>query len=83
MKEIVMSNDICPCKGCEAPKRYPGCHDKCPGYIDWNSRHLIRKEEIYAAKGIDNMVEDILMIRASKNAQIRKQVEKSRGKYKT
>ena len=20
------------CKGCVAPKRYPGCHDRCPEY---------------------------------------------------
>ena len=21
------------CKGCVAPKRYPGCHDRCPEYL--------------------------------------------------
>lgn len=24
------------CKGCVAPKRYPGCSDKCPEYLaEW------------------------------------------------
>lgn len=22
-----------PCKGCD--KRYPGCHDRCPGYLSF------------------------------------------------
>ena len=22
-----------PCYGCEAPKRYLGCHDRCPEYL--------------------------------------------------
>lgn len=22
-----------PCNGCVAPRRYPGCHAKCPDYI--------------------------------------------------
>lgn len=28
------------CKHCKAPKRYPGCHDRCPDYLkdkeEWN-----------------------------------------------
>lgn len=31
-----------PCKDCT--KRYPGCHDKCAGYLDFKKeRELIRK----------------------------------------
>ena len=25
----------CPCKGCEAPKRHPGCHSHCEAYLAW------------------------------------------------
>ena len=28
--------DISPCKDCN--DRYPGCHDKCPGYAEWKSK---------------------------------------------
>lgn len=27
------------CKGCVAPKRYPGCHDRCPEYIEQKAQH--------------------------------------------
>jgi hypothetical protein len=33
------------CKGCTAPKRYPGCHDHCPV-------HLKEKAEYEAKKAI-------------------------------
>ena len=29
----VMNHHILCCKGCVAPKRYPGCHGHCPEYI--------------------------------------------------
>ena len=27
------------CKGCVAPKRYPGCHDHCPEYLEQKAEH--------------------------------------------
>lgn len=27
------------CKGCVAPKRYPGCHDRCPEYLAEKAKH--------------------------------------------
>jgi hypothetical protein len=27
------------CKGCVAPKRYPGCHSVCPEYIEQKAEH--------------------------------------------
>jgi hypothetical protein len=27
------------CRGCVAPKRYPGCHDHCPEYIADKAEH--------------------------------------------
>lgn len=36
---------ICPCKGCEAPKRHPGCHAHCEAYLDWKELHDQCREE--------------------------------------
>ena len=33
------------CKGCVAPKRYPGCQDHCPEYIADKARHDKEKAE--------------------------------------
>lgn len=33
------------CKGCVAPKRYPGCHGHCPEYIAEKAEHDSRKAE--------------------------------------
>ena len=38
---------ITSCKGCVAPKRYPGCHAVCPEYLADKERHERRKEEYY------------------------------------
>ena len=27
------------CKDCVAPKRYPGCHDRCPEYQAQKAKH--------------------------------------------
>ena len=27
------------CKGCEAPKRYPGCHGVCQEYLEQKKEH--------------------------------------------
>ena len=31
------------CKGCVAPKRYPGCHDRCPEYQKEKAEYEERK----------------------------------------
>lgn len=33
------------CNGCVAPKRYPGCHGKCPEYIKEKAEHNAQIEE--------------------------------------
>lgn len=35
-----------PCKGCEDRVPYPNCHMTCERYIEWNKRHLEKKEAI-------------------------------------
>lgn len=35
------------CKGCVAPKRYPGCHAVCPEYLADKEEHERRKAEYY------------------------------------
>ena len=37
------------CKGCVPPKRYPGCHDHCPEYIEAKKKHDAERELISKA----------------------------------
>lgn len=32
------------CHGCVAPKRYPGCHDRCKEYLEQKALNDARKE---------------------------------------
>jgi hypothetical protein len=32
------------CYGCVPPERHPGCHDKCPKYLEEKARHNALKE---------------------------------------
>ena len=34
------------CKGCEAPKRYPGCHSVCQEYLEQKAEYDKRKTEL-------------------------------------
>lgn len=72
-----MSN-ICPCKGCEPPKRYPGCGGKCSEYKDWKERHLLRKATYDAAKAVDKICDDYAIKESTKSAKTRRTVEKYR-----
>ena len=38
------------CRGCVAPKRYPGCHGSCPEYIAEKSEHE-RLKDAYEKRG--------------------------------
>ena len=42
------------CKGCVAPKRYPGCHAVCPEYIAQKEKHEKEKAIIDQKKRIEN-----------------------------
>ena len=33
------------CRGCVAPKRYPGCHGHCPEYLADKAKHDEEKAE--------------------------------------
>ena len=41
------------CKGCVAPKRYPGCHVHCPDYLAEKAKHDTEKAEIEKRKYIE------------------------------
>ena len=41
------------CKGCVAPKRYPGCHSTCQEYIEQKETHEKRRAEIAKQNEID------------------------------
>ena len=34
------------CEKCVAPKRYPGCHDKCPDYKKDRAKYDAKKAEL-------------------------------------
>lgn len=46
------------CKGCTAPKRYPGCHDHCPEYLTQKADHEERKAIADKEKRISNGLYD-------------------------
>ena len=31
------------CKDCTTPKRHPGCHDKCPEYLEQKAKYDAQK----------------------------------------
>ena len=71
-------NNICPCNGCEAPKRYPGCGSKCAKYKSWKERHLLRKATYDAAKAIEKICDDYAIKESIKNGKVRRNVERYR-----
>ena len=73
-----MSSNICPCKGCEPPKRYPGCGGKCPEYKEWKTSQLLGKAVKDAAKAVDKICDDYAIKESIKNGKARGNVERYR-----
>lgn len=44
------------CKGCVAPERYPGCHDRCPEYQKEKAAHEERREVEFSKRRIDQAI---------------------------
>ena len=44
------------CKGCEAPKRHPGCHGKCEEYIKQKADYDKRKAELDSERKINQAI---------------------------
>lgn len=45
------------CHGCIAPKRYPGCHNHCPEYLEEKKKHEAEKAEEYLKRNtISNLI---------------------------
>ena len=46
------------CKGCVAPKRYPGCHAVCPEYLAQKEQHdkdkAVMDQKKYIADGLNS-----------------------------
>lgn len=44
------------CKGCVAPKRYPGCHGSCSEYLEQKAEHealkAVADRKKFASQGI-------------------------------
>jgi hypothetical protein len=49
-----MANEDCPCNGCVAPKRYPGCGIDCIEYKKWKHKETERKAQIREVKTSEN-----------------------------
>lgn len=44
------------CKGCVAPKRYPGCHAVCQEYLEQKAWHDERKAELDKERKIEQAI---------------------------
>ena len=48
------------CMGCVAPKRYPGCHDRCPEYLAEKAKHdelkASEEKKRYIERGLDSQL---------------------------
>ena len=42
------------CYGCVAPKRYPGCHGRCPEYLEEKAQDDREKAEINRRKRVND-----------------------------
>lgn len=41
------------CKGCVPPKRYPGCHDRCPEYLEEKKKNDQIRDQKYKENAIE------------------------------
>ena len=71
-----MSHIIEVCHYCVAPKRHPGCHDKCPEYLKEKAKYEERKaiEDKKRFTGVG--------IQQQKNRSIRKAMRTRKAKCK-
>ena len=64
------------CKGCVAPKRYPGCHDRCPEYIEQKAQFNAEKEAQRKKKQIS------FGITAQRAAAVTKAIKSRRNSFR-
>ena len=57
---------ICPCKGCEPPRRAVGCHGTCEHYVAWQREYDALKAEEKKVK-INEMANCGYVVSAIKN----------------
>lgn len=57
---------VCPCKGCEPPRRAAGCHGTCEDYVAWQQEYNALKAEEKKAK-INEMASCGYIVSAIKN----------------
>ena len=55
------------CKDCVPPKRYPGCHDKCPEYLKEKQEWNARKERVRSEKNRDVLIDGYVVNRSLKS----------------
>lgn len=62
------------CKSCVPPTRYPGCHSKCPNYLEEKAKHDALKAEHDRKQAIDHG------IRCQREAKVYQALRNSRKK---
>ena len=70
-----MAKEICPCKECEPPQRFPGCHGSCQEYKAWQQTRAARAKQIIKWKAEEAIANDYTMSVISKHKN-RKNVDK-------
>lgn len=46
----------CPCYGCLAPRRNPGCHSYCDNYLEWDERNKKYREKARKEQEVSTML---------------------------
>jgi hypothetical protein len=62
----MISNNICPCKDCVAPKRHTGCHAACKEYKDWNIIHQQELDVVRKARNDEDVYINPMLRKFSK-----------------
>ena len=68
------------CRGCVAPKRYPGCHDHCPDYITNKAEHEHQKAICDRQREITNAIYANRSKKVYQALRDREQAKKAKGR---
>ena len=58
--------DKCPCRGCEAPKRHPGCHGTCEDKAEWDRDFSEAKKAVRQERERDHIVSGFVLGNSSR-----------------
>lgn len=67
------------CKGCVAPKRYPGCHNHCQEYLTARAEYDRLKEIYDRERNINNAIYQNRSMKVYKAMRERAKLKKRKG----